>query len=70
MVEATKTAMAVPNSETYIVTTKQARFTKMLMDDMAGIPFPEDRIFSQTVTGKPKTEVLAVGVGVRLRAQP
>jgi hypothetical protein len=29
------------------------------MRDMAGVPFAPDRIFSQTVSGRPKTEVLA-----------
>lgn len=28
------------------------------MRDMAEVPFPPDRIFSQTVSGRPKTEVL------------
>ena len=47
------------SSETYIVTTKQARFTETIIRQMAGIPFPMDRIFSQTVSGRPKAEVLA-----------
>mmetsp|Transcript_33386 Transcript_33386/g.79152 ORF Transcript_33386/g.79152 Transcript_33386/m.79152 type:complete len:375 (-) Transcript_33386:163-1287(-) len=38
----------------------QARFTEALLRDMAGIPFPSDRIFSQTVSGRPKSEVLAM----------
>lgn len=45
--------------EVYIVTTKQARFTEAIMRQMAGIDFPSDRIFSQTVSGQPKSEVLA-----------
>ena len=44
--------------EVYIVTTKQARFTEMILERMAFIDFPSDRIFSQTVSGKPKSEVL------------
>lgn len=45
--------------EVYIVTTKQARFTEAILRQMAGIAFPMDRIFSQTVSGRPKSEVLA-----------
>ena len=30
----------------------------MILRQMAGIQFPEDRIFSQTVSGRPKSEVL------------
>ena len=44
--------------EVYIVTTKQARFTEMILRQMAGIEFPPDRIFSQTTSGRPKSEVL------------
>lgn len=44
--------------EVYIVTTKQARFTQMILDRMAFIDFPPERIYSQTVSGRPKTEVL------------
>lgn len=36
----------------------QARFTDMLMKQMAGIDFPIERIFSQTVSGQPKSDVL------------
>ncbi|KAI8469636.1 MAG: hypothetical protein J3K34DRAFT_454173 [Monoraphidium minutum] len=50
--------------EVYIVTTKQARFTHTLLRDMAGIDFPMDRIHSTTVSGEPKSGVLA-----RLMAQ-
>mmetsp|Transcript_33385 Transcript_33385/g.79148 ORF Transcript_33385/g.79148 Transcript_33385/m.79148 type:complete len:339 (-) Transcript_33385:163-1179(-) len=57
---ATKTAFENPRGAMYIVTTKQARFTEALLRDMAGIPFPSDRIFSQTVSGRPKSEVLAM----------
>lgn len=38
----------------------QAHFTELLMRDMAGIAFPAERIFSQTVSGRPKGEVLAM----------
>lgn len=44
--------------EVYIVTTKQARFTETILRQMAGVEFPMDRIFSQTVSGRPKSEVL------------
>jgi len=44
--------------EAFIVTTKQARFTAALLRDTAGVPFPDDRIFSQTVSGEPKSKVL------------
>ena len=44
--------------EVYIVTTKQARFTEAILHKMAGIEFPMERIFSQTVSGRPKSEVL------------
>jgi hypothetical protein len=37
----------------------QAEYTEILMRDMAGLPFPSDRIFSQTISGRPKGEVLA-----------
>jgi phosphoglycolate phosphatase-like HAD superfamily hydrolase len=46
------------SQETYIVTTKQARFTKTILARMADIHFPPERIFSQTVSGRPKSEVL------------
>ena len=36
----------------------QARFTEAILRQMAGISFPPDRIFSQTVSGQPKSEVL------------
>lgn len=47
-----------PENEVYIVTTKQARFTETILKRMAGIDFPMERIFSQTVSGRPKSEVL------------
>lgn len=37
----------------------QERFTEALLRDMAHVPLPRDRIFSQTVSGDPKSEVLA-----------
>lgn len=49
---------AMGKEEVYIVTTKQAHYTEILMRDMAGIEFSMDRIFSQTVSGRPKGEVL------------
>ena len=36
----------------------QARFTEALMKDKAKVDFPADRIFSTTVSGQPKSEVL------------
>lgn len=44
--------------EVDIVTTKQARFTHAILRQMAGIDFPLERIYSQTVSGRPKSEVL------------
>ena len=35
----------------------QERFTYALLKDMAKVPFPLDHIFSQTVSGRPKSEV-------------
>eukprot|EP00803_Ostreobium_quekettii_P000623 evm.model.scf_313EXC.3 EVM.evm.TU.scf_313EXC.3 scf_313EXC:25657-29939(-) len=49
---------AVEHKEVYIVTTKQARFTATLLQEMAGFEFPLEKIFSTTVSGQPKTEVL------------
>lgn len=36
----------------------QARFTQAILKQKAGIDFPMDRIFSSTVSGQPKSEVL------------
>ncbi len=36
----------------------QARFTKAILEKMADIDFPMDRIYSTTVSGQPKSEVL------------
>ena len=41
-----------------IVTTKQARFTFQLLNDMARAPVPMERIYSTTVSGRPKTDML------------
>ena len=41
----------------------QARFTEAILQQMAGIEFPMDRIFSQTVSGAPKSEVRGAGRG-------
>ncbi|KXZ52324.1 hypothetical protein GPECTOR_10g956 [Gonium pectorale] len=63
---------ALDDHEAYIVTTKQAHYTEILLRDMADVPFPPDRIFSQTVSGRPKGEVLAAlaakhpGAGAKL----
>ena len=46
------------HSDVFIVTTKQARFASAIMTEKANITIPEDRLFSQTVSGIPKTEVL------------
>lgn len=45
--------------EVYVVTTKQARFTATLLRDMAGVELPMERIHSTTVSGEPKSRVLA-----------
>lgn len=50
----------VPFSKFY---DSQAHFTELLLRDMAGISFPADRIYSQTVSGRPKGEVLAMLAG-------
>ncbi|CAL5223568.1 g6103 [Coccomyxa viridis] len=42
----------------YIVTTKQARFTEALMHSMAKVPIASQDIFSTTVSGQPKSEIL------------
>ncbi|MEW5297073.1 MAG: hypothetical protein WDW38_005882 [Sanguina aurantia] len=49
---------ALEQQELYIVTTKQAHYTELLLHNMAGVPVPMERIFSQTVSGRPKSEVL------------
>ena len=36
----------------------QARFTEALMHNMAKVPMPSEDIFSTTVSGQPKSEIL------------
>ena len=36
----------------------QARFTEALMHNMAGVPIASEDIFSTTVSGQPKSEIL------------
>ena len=36
----------------------QARFTEALMHNMAKVPIPSEDIFSTTVSGQPKSEIL------------
>lgn len=36
----------------------QARFTEALMHNMAGVPVASEDIFSTTVSGQPKSEIL------------
>jgi hypothetical protein len=36
----------------------QARFTEALMHNMAKVALPSDRIFSTTVSGQPKSDIL------------
>jgi phosphoglycolate phosphatase-like HAD superfamily hydrolase len=45
--------------DVHVVTTKQARFTAALLRDMARVDLPEERIHSTTVSGEPKSKVLA-----------
>eukprot|EP00899_Mesostigma_viride_P009694 jgi/Mesvir1/18726/Mv01239-RA.1 len=56
-------ALRFMSSPVYIVTTKQARFALAILREMAGINFPEDKIFGLG-TG-PKTEILKM-----LQAKP
>jgi hypothetical protein len=35
----------------------QAHYTEVLLRDMAGIPFPADRIHSTTLSSEPKAQV-------------
>ncbi|KIZ05430.1 hypothetical protein MNEG_2528 [Monoraphidium neglectum] len=56
--DAVRAALA-GGDEVYVVTTKQARFTATLLRDMAGIDLPPERIHSTTVSGEPKSRVLA-----------
>lgn len=52
-------ACALDTGEVYIVTTKQERYTAQLLGDMAKTPVPYERILSTTLSGLPKTTVLA-----------
>ncbi|KAL6764717.1 hypothetical protein V8C86DRAFT_2468849 [Haematococcus lacustris] len=56
--ESLKAAMAA--DQLYIVTTKQATYTEILLRDMAGVALAPEHIFSQTISGRPKGEVLAM----------
>ena len=47
------------NCDVFIVTTKQARFAQAIMRRKGNLRIPDDRVFSQTVSGLPKTDVLA-----------
>ena len=47
------------NCDVFIVTTKQARFAQAIMRQKGNLRIPDDRVFSQTVSGLPKTDVLA-----------
>lgn len=42
----------------YVVTTKQARYARLILEDLAGVKLGEDRVISVEATGKPKGEVL------------
>jgi hypothetical protein len=56
--EAVLEAELSKESDVFIVTTKQARFASAIMTEKAGLTIPPERLFSQTVSGVPKTEVL------------
>ena len=56
--EAVLAAQARSDSAVKIVTTKQARFATAIMAKMGGITIAEEDMFSTTVSGIPKTEVL------------
>ena len=45
--------------DVFIVTTKQARFASAIMERKGNLVIPPERVFSQTVSGIPKTAVLA-----------
>lgn len=45
--------------DVFIVTTKQARFASAIMRQKGNLHIPPERVFSQTVSGLPKTVVLA-----------
>ena len=50
---------SAPRDEVYVVTTKQAQFTELLLRDMARLELPAERIYSTTLSGAPKSGVLA-----------
>ena len=56
--EAVLAAQGRSDSAVKIVTTKQARFATAIMAKMGGITIAEEDMFSTTVSGIPKTEVL------------
>ena len=56
--EAVRLAETSPHAQVFVVTTKQARFASAIMSRKANIDIPPERLFSQTVSGVPKTEVL------------
>jgi len=56
--EATMSAFANPKGKVYIVTTKQARFTHALMNDMAKLPIALEDIYSTAESGRPKSDIL------------
>jgi hypothetical protein len=56
--EAVRLAETSPDVSVFVVTTKQARFASAIMSRKANIDIPPERLFSQTVSGVPKTEVL------------
>ena len=56
--EAVKRAQARSDAAVKIVTTKQGRFALAIMERMGGLVIPEEDMFSTTVSGIPKTDVL------------
>lgn len=58
--EALHAALQRSDLSVHIVTTKQAHFTQLLLNKVASIDFPEEKIHSTTVSATPKTEVLRV----------
>ena len=57
--EACIAAEESPACDVFIVTTKQARFASAIMERKGNLHIPPERVFSQTVSGQPKTVVLA-----------
>lgn len=56
--EAVLAAQGRGDAAVKIVTTKQGRFALAILDRMGGITIPEEDMFSTTVSGVPKTDVL------------